>query len=475
MVSTAPNAQSFTQDNTEKEKGMKIIVVGCGKVGATLTEQLSIEGHDVSVIDVNSAVVENVVNNVDVLGVVGNGASHAIQQSAGIDDADLLIAATDSDELNLLCCLIAKKAAGCSTIARVRNPVYNTEIGFIRGELGLSLIVNPEAAAAVEAARILRFPSAIKIENFVRGRVEMLKFVIPEGSVLNDCPLYDISKRTKTDVLVCTVERGADVIIPDGSFKLRSGDMISIVASPTNTRIFVEKIGLKSKRVNDTIIVGGGTIAYYLAKQLISSGIRVKIIEKDRARCEELCDLLPKAIIIHGDASDQNFLLEEGVADCESFVTLTGMDEENLFLSLFASHCSKAKVITKVNRIAFDDIIHDLNLGTIIHPKYITADNIMSYVRAMQNSIGSNVETLYNVIENKVEALEFMIHADAPVLDIPLAELKIKKNVIIACIYRKGEIIIPNGSTEIKIGDRVIVVTSELGFRDIKDIVNTRQ
>ncbi len=450
---------------------MKIIVVGCGKVGATITEQLSMEGHDISVIDVNSRVVEQVANSVDVLGIVGNGASHIVQKQAGVDDADLLIAATDSDELNLLCCLIAKKAGGCNTIARVRNPVYNAEIGFIREELGLSLTVNPEYAAAAEAARVLKFPSAIKIDIFARGKVEMLKIVIPKDSVLDGCKLMDIQKKTRAEVLVCAVERGNDVWIPDGSFKLQEGDTISIVASQSNTKEFVERIGLKSKRVSNTMIVGGGKVAYYLAQQLINSGIRVKIIEKDRARCEELCDLLPKAVIINADASNQDFLLEEGIANCESFVTLTGMDEENLFLSLFAQHCSKAKVITKVNRIAFDDIIHEMNLGTIIHPKYITAEYILRYVRAMQNSIGSNVETLYNIIENKVEALEFLIQDDAPVVGIPLSKLRTKKNVLIACIYRKGEVIIPNGNTEIKVGDRVIIVTSEMGFGDIRDIM----
>ena len=450
---------------------MKIIVVGCGKVGAAIIAQLSQEGHDISVIDVDSGVVTDISNNYDVLGLVGNGASHAVQMEAGIETADLLIAATDSDELNLLCCLIAKKAGGCSTIARVRNPVYNGEIGFIKEELGLSLTVNPEMAAATEAARVLRFPSAVQIETFAKGRVEIVKVRIPEGSVLDNCPLAQIHKRTGTDVLICTVERGGQVEIPNGAFVLKAGDVISIVASKQNTRDFVSRIGLKSRRVRDCIIIGGGKIAFYLAQQLIESGIRVKIIEKDRDRCEELCAALPKAVIINADAANQHILMEEGVRECESFVTLTGMDEENLFLSLFAQECSKAKVITKVDRLDFDEIIKRLDLGTLVHPKNITADNIIRYVRAMQNSIGSNVESLYKIIENKVEALEFKIQPDSPVVGIPLSQLKVKPGVLIACITTDGKTAIPNGNSVIKEGDSVVVVTSHLGFGDIRDIL----
>lgn len=450
---------------------MKIIIVGCGKVGTALTAQLSGEGHDIAVIDLDSAVVTDITNNYDVMGLVGNGASYSVLKEADVEETDLLIAATDSDELNLLCCLIAKKVGGCGTIARVRNPVYNSEVAFIKEELGLAMTVNPEYAAATEAARVLRFPSAVKIETFARGRVEMIKFRIPEDSILDGCRISEIHRKVRSDVLVCTVERDKDIRIPNGMFILHSGDLISIVASAENTKYFVEKAGVRIHRVRDCMIVGGGKIAYYLAKQLIASGIRVKIIEQKRERCEELCELLPQAVIINADAANQDILMEEGIETCDSFVTLTGMDEENLFLSLFAKDCSKAKVITKVNRINFDDIIGKLDLGTLIHPKNITADYIIRYVRAMQNSIGSNVETLYKLDDGKAEALEFLIHEDAPVLHIPLAELSVKDNVLIACIYRKGQIIIPNGSTSMEVGDSVVIVTSHFGFRDIRDIL----
>lgn len=450
---------------------MKIIVVGCGKIGSSIALQLAMEGHEISVIDTNEEVINEITDNVDVVGLVGNGVGYGILKKAGVLDADLLIAATSSDELNLLCCLVARRAGGCNTIARVRNPIYNSEIGFIREELGLSMSINPEYAAAVEAARILRFPSAIQIETFARGKVEILKFVIPGRSVLDGCHLYDIGKKTGTEVLVCAVERGNGVTIPDGSFILKSGDTISIVASPDNGREFIAKAGVEARSVRDCMIIGGGKIAYYLAKQLIRIGIRVKIIERDRERCEELCDLLPSATIINADATNEGVLHEEGIEDCDSFVTLTGIDEENLFLSLYATHCSKAKIITKINRLQFDEIVGEFHVGSIISPKSITADHVLRFVRAMQNSIGTNVESLYNIIENRIEALEFHIRDDGPVVGTPLANLPIKDNVLVACIMREGRTILPNGQTRILIGDYVIIVTSRLGFQDISDIL----
>ena len=454
---------------------MKIIVVGCGKVGSALTRQLSEEGHDVSVIDVNQQVVNEVSSSCDVIGVVGNGGSHAVQKEVGVEDADLMIAASDSDELNLLCCLIAKKAGDCNTIARVRNPIYNSEIGFIREELGLSLAVNPEYAAAIEASRLLKFPSAIKIEPFARGHIELLKFPVIEGSALNGRTLAEISGSARGDVLVCAVERGPnhDVTIPDGSFRLQTGDTISVVASGKNARSFVEKVGLKSRSVANCMIIGGGTICFYLAKILLESNIRVTIIDKDPRRCKMLSDELPEANVICGDAAHQKVLLEEGIENCESFVSLTGMDEENIFLSLYARRASKkdVKLITKINRINYDDIIGDMNLGSILNPQHIVAEYIVRYVRAMENSIGSNVETLYNIIEGKAEALEFLIQAGSPVIGIPLSRLPLKKGVLIACIYRNRQVIIPNGQTMIEVDDRVIVVTKQIGFQDVRDIL----
>ncbi len=450
---------------------MKIIVVGCGKVGSALVEELSEEGHDISVVDMDSMALSDITMNYDVMGVAGNGASSEVLKQAGVEHSDLLIAVTDSDELNLLCCLIGRKLGGCKTIARVRNPEYTNEIDIIKGELGLSMTVNPEYAAAEEAARVLLFPSAVQIEPFAKGKVELVIIQVPKDSIIDGLELFKIHQRTNTDVLVCSVERGDDVFIPDGDFVLHAGDVISIVSSSKNTRNFVNRIGLNSKPVRDVMIIGGGKIAFYLSTMLLDLGIDVKILERKRERCEELCDLLPRAVIIHADAANQNILREEGIETADAFVTLTGMDEENLFLSMFAKSCSKAKLITKVDRIDFDQIIKKMDLGTLIHPKDIAADHIISYVRARQNSIGSNVETVYKVIDDKVEALDFLIKEDSPVSGVPISQLKIKKGVLMACVSRQGEIFIPNGRTVIRPGDSVVIVTNNVGFRSIEDIL----
>lgn len=451
---------------------MRIILAGCGKVGETIVKHLIDEVTDITVIDEDAQVVSDIANTYDVMGFVGNAASYSVLREAGIEGADLLIAVTNADELNLLCCLIAKKAGVKNTIARVRNPIYSSEISFIQEELGLSLTVNPEYAAATEAARILRFPLAIDIDTFAGGRVELLKFHIPESSRLDELVLSDIHK-IQSGVLVCTVERDGQAFIPGGNFVLKSGDTISIAAAPADAKEFFEKIGMQSHRVKDALIVGGGKIAFYLAQQLLRAGIAVKIIEKDRKRCEELSDLLPRATIICGDATEESVLTEEGIDTCEAFVTLTGIDEANIFLSLYAMDCSKAKVITKINRITFEEILGHFNLGSVIHPKYITAEYILSYVRAMQNTIGSNVSTMYNIIEGKAEALEFDIHRDAPVIGRPIMELNMKKGVLVASIIRGSETIIPNGRSQIEVGDKVIIVTTDKGFRDITDILAT--
>lgn len=450
---------------------MKIIIVGCGKVGQTLTKQLSEEKHDVTVIDTNPTKISDITNAYDVMGYIGNGASYSVQKEAGIDSSDLLIAVTPSDELNLLCCLIAKKAGNVNTIARVRDPLYSKEIGYIKDELGLSLTVNPEQAAANEIAAILRFPSANHIERFAKGKVEILSFKLEEGSPLVGKTLIDVGKTYKTETLICAVQRGENVFIPNGAFILREEDLVSIIASPMAAKEFFTKIGYDTKQVKDTMIVGGGGIAYYLAQQLLRMGIRVKIVEKDPDRCEHLSEHLPKATIICGDASNQDVLLEEGIKDCSSFVSLTGIDEANIFLSLFAKSNTKGKIVTKINHIGFDDIISTFNLGTICAPKDITSQRIVSYVRAMQNSIGSNVKTLYKIMEEKVEALEFVINEGAPVIGIPLKDITLKQNILLGCITRGGNIIIPNGMSEIQAGDSVIVITTQKGLKDIGDIL----
>lgn len=385
--------------------------------------------------------------------------------------ADLLIAVTASDELNLLCCLIAKKAGDCKTIARVRNPVYSKEINFIKQELGLSLIINPEYAAAQEIARLLRFPSAIKIDTFAGGRVEHLKFKVTENLKICGCKLMDIKNRFKTDVLICAVERAKKVTIPGGNFVIQDKDIVSIMTSHKNAAVFFKRIGLETQKARKAMLIGGGKIAYYLAKQLIEMNIEVTIVELKRSRCEELSEALPEAIVINGDATNQELLMEEGLLSTDAFITLTNLDEENVLLALYAKSKTDAKLVAKVNRLTFGDVINNMDLGSIIYPKFITSNHILQYARAMGNSIGSNVTTLYKILDGKAEALEFTVTESAPVIGVPLQNLDLKTNLLVCCINRNGQIITPNGQDVIKAGDTVIIVTTNNGLNDIKDIL----
>ena len=448
---------------------MKIIIVGCGKVGTTLAEQLNRENHDITLIDCDSEALQSISDSTDVMSVTGNGAVYQVQMEAGIKEADLLIATTNSDELNMLCCLIAKKAGNCHTIARIRNPEYSAEINYIREELNLSLAINPELAAAREIARLLRFPNAIKIELFAKGRIELLKFMIPKDSILDRMKVMDVVSRLKSNVLICAVERGDDVVIPDGNFEMRGGDKISFIAPHADCADFFRKAGIENNTVNSAMFVGGGKLTVYLAKALADTKIKIKIIEQDE--CRILSELLPHAMIIHGDGSDQKLLLEEGIRQTEAFASLTGFDEENILLSLYAASQSRAMLITKVNKIAFENVINALNLGSVIYPKMLTADIILQYVRAMQNSMGSNIETLYKIVADKAEALEFRVRGDSPVLGIPLEKLRTRNNLLVACINRNGRIIMPRGKDTLEAGDTVIIVTTHTGLNDLKDIL----
>ncbi len=453
---------------------MKIIIVGCGKVGKTLAEELNKEDNEVTVIDRRYAEVESLSNKFDVMGVVGNGASYKTQMEAGIEKADILIAVTGSDELNLLCCLIAKRAGNCQTIARVRNPEYSEEIGFVKGALGLAMTINPEFAAAQEIARVLRFPSAIKIDTFAKGRVEMLKFRVPGESRLNGMLVMNIAPKLGADVLVCAVERDGEIFIPKGDFRLQEKDVVSIIAGPKKASDFFKKIGIETHQVKDTMIVGGGDTGYYLAKLLQPMGIGIKLIEQNEERCNLLSELLPKAQIIHADGSEQIVLIEEGVGQAEAFVALTNIDEENVMLSLFARSQTSGKIATKINRMDFDRVIKELDLDTTVYPKKITALYILQFVRAMKNSIGCNVETMYRILDDKAEALEFVVKDSSELPGIPLEKLKIKENTLVACIIRGRQIIIPRGKDEMRVGDSVVVTTT-LGLKDIRDVISVRK
>ncbi len=451
---------------------MNITIVGCGKVGKKLAIQLSQEKeHDITVVDVRRSMVTDTMNKCDVMGIVGSGTNIDILSEAGVENSDILIAVTGSDEVNLLACLMGKKMGNCKTIARVRKPEYRKALNLFKEDLGLAMIINPERAAAREISRILRLPSAIQIDTFAKGRVEILKLRIGKNSVLHNLSLAQMGSRLNCDVLVCGVERGNKAFIPGGDFVLKEGDDISIVASIENGAQFFKKIGVKTNRVKNAMLVGGGNTAYYLASLLLRNGIDVKIVEKDSKRCDELCELLPKAVIINGDGTENRVLLEEGLDKMDAFVSMTNIDEENIMLSLYAKNMNDGKVITVVNRAEYEDVIEGLDMGTIIHPKDITAENIVKFVRATNNSIGSDIETVHLILNDKAEALEFRIKEESEVTRKTLGELNIKENVLIACITREQNVMLPRGNDTISVGDTVIVVTGHTGFKDISDIL----
>lgn len=454
---------------------MKIIIVGCGRVGSTLAEELNKEDNEVTVIDRSYAVVEELSNKYDVMGVAGNGASYKTQMEAGIEKADILIAVTASDELNLLCCLIAKRAGNCQTIARVRNPEYSAEIEFVKETLGLAMTINPEYAAAQEIAKVLRFPSAIKIDTFAKGRVEMLKFKVPVESKLSDMLVMNIAPKLGADILVCAVERGGNIYIPKGDFRLHEKDVVSILAEPRKASDFFKKIGIETHQVKDTMIVGGGDTSYYLAKLLLPMGIDVKLVERNQQRCELLSELLPKAQIIYADGSEQRVLIEEGVGQAEAFVALTDIDEENIMLSLFARTQTDGKIATKINRMDFDKIIRELDLDTTVYPKKITAQHILQFVRGKKNSIGCNVETMYRILDDKAEALEFVVKNNSELSGVLLEDLEIKENTLVACIIRGRNIIVPRGKDTMRVGDSVVIVTTTLGLKDIREVIGVKK
>ncbi|AMJ40050.1 Trk system potassium transporter TrkA [Anaerotignum propionicum] len=450
---------------------MKIVIVGDGKVGSTIANQLSLEGHDVIVIDNNAAVLTNSGNTMDIFCIEGNGATASVLREAGIQQTDVLIAATSADEVNMLCCLLGKKLGAKNTIARVRNPEYFQQMSLIKEELGLSMAVNPELAAATEISRLLRFPSAIKIEPFARGKVELVELKIPEHSPLDGMPLWAIYKEFQVKILICAVQREDQVIIPGGEFVLKAGDKINITASHLEIANFFRAIGVFRTGVKSVMIIGGGRIAYYLAKELSSIHVKVKIIERDLKRCEYLCEVLPESVIIHGDGTEKELLHEEGLEKTDAFVTLTGMDEENIIVALYAKEKKVSKVIAKVNKISFYEIMDSLNIDSFISPKTIAAQNIVRYVRAMKNSMrDNNVVTLHTMINDQVEAVEFKVREDSAIVGIPLKNFKRRDGLIVAAIIRGSQIIIPNGSDMIEKGDNVVVVTTKRHLSDLNEI-----
>lgn len=451
---------------------MQIIVVGCGKIGSTVLASLVEEGHDVTVVDTNPTALSDVSNVYDTMTVLGNGTDYDTLLEAGANKADLLVAATDSDEQNMLCCFFAKRMGTANTIARVRNPDYSdANLAFMRQQLGLSMTINPERVAAREIYHILRLPSAAKIETFSHRNLEMIQLLLRLDSPLIGVPLSELRNRYQAKFLICVVQRGDEAFIPDGNFVLEAGDKVGISATPEEFQKLLKAMGVVRKQARQVMLLGGSRTTYYLAKMLLASGVDVRIIEQNRELCDELSEALPKAVIIHGDGAQQELLLEEGLAHMDAFVSLTGMDEENILLSFFAASQNVPKVVSKVTRDELGSLAERLGLECVVSPRRITTDILVQYARALQNSLGSNVETLYKLMDDRAEALEFKVQADARVIGTPLRELDLKPRVLIAGILRKRKPIIPTGEDAILPGDKVIVVAANQRLEDLDDIL----
>ncbi len=452
---------------------MNIIVIGCGKIGTTLISNLVAEGHDLVAIDNNPDVIAEITNIYDVIGVCGNGADCDILEEASAKTADLIVASTDSDELNMLACFLAKRMGAKNTIARIRNPEYNDRsLSFMRHHLDLSLAINPELLAARELYRLLKLPSAAKVQTFSVRNFEIIELRLKSDSVLDGMCLSEMRSKYKGNYLICAVQRGDEAYIPDGNFILKSGDKIGLTATHAEIAKLLKEIGLLQKQARNVMILGGSRTAYYLAKMLTTVGNSVTIIERDRKLCDELCETVPKATIINGDGAQQDLLLEEGLRSLDAFVALTGMDEENILLSSYASSQNVPKVISKVNRDELIPLAEHWGLDCIVSPKKLIADILVRYARALQNSEDSSVETLYKLMDDKVEVLEFIVKPDFPQLEIPFKTLKTKPNTLIAGIMRDRKTIIPSGEDMLRAGDKVVVLAANQRINKLSDILD---
>ena len=453
---------------------MRIVVVGAGKVGRVLTEQLAAEKHDIVVIDQDSDLIESLVNIYDVRGVAGNGGCYDIQKDAFEDGADLLIATTSSDETNILACLVAKKLGTPHTIARIRNPEYEKQLHFMREELGLSMVVNPEKATAREIARVLRFPSAIKREQFCRQRFELVEYRVNEGNPLEGLQLSDLYRNIRVKILICAVARGQQTIIPTGATVLQKGDKIYLTASARELERFFRKLNIFKARANNIMIVGASRIAYYLVKELQDIQKRVTVIDSNAARCQAMSEKFPGVLVIHGDGADSELLSEERISEMDAFVPLTGLDETNIILAMYANQFPNCKVVAKINRPSFADLANQKGLvDSVVSTAAVTSEIIARYVRAMQNSFDSdNIKTLHRLVGGRVEALEFNVGHGLPFIGVPLKDLNLREGMLVAGIVRQnGAPVIPSGADALQEGDDVVIVTTDTTLHALRDIV----
>ena len=450
---------------------MRIVIIGLGTIGKTILKNLADEDHNVTIIDEDKDKVEGLIEKYDVSGVVGNGASISIQKEAGMRTADLAIVLTDSDELNIFACLVAKKLGVKNTITRVRNPEYSKQIMEMKDELGISMIVNPEKDTATEIFNLINLPSIGQVDHFGNGRALLVEIVAEKGCSLIGQTLISIGRSLSTRVLICAVQRGQEVIIPTGNFLIREGDRIHLTSDAKSLRDFISEINLVKTRLKNIMIVGGGKIGYYLSDELSKKKYKIKLIEGNIERAEELAESLPRVTIIHGNGTQHDLLIEEGIEAMDAFIALTSTDEENMVVSMFANKHNVRKTITLIKSDDLYGMLDELGINNIVSPKNIVADRVISYIRAITNKRGSNVLTLYRLVNDQVEAVEFLAkRKQDKIYDKPLKELKIKKDCLIACIIRPNEVVIPDGNSCIKIGDNVIVVTTHKNFDDLSDI-----
>lgn len=451
---------------------MKIVIVGCGKIGSSIISSLVGEGNDVVAIDNSPAIIEEIGNIYDVMCVCGNGTDCETLEEAGADKAELFVAVTGSDEFNMLSCFLAERMGAKHTIARIRNPEYNDKsLTFLRQELGLTVSINPEWMAARELYNILKLPAAVNIESFSGGNLEMVNIRLKQDSPLDGMNLIDVRRKYKANFLVCAVQRDNEVHVPDGNFVLKSGDKVGLTAASNEIQKLLKMVGIIQKSARNVMILGASRISYYLAKRLIAGGNTVKIIDKDEARCRKFAEELPEAVVICGDGAEQELLLEEGIGSVDAFVALTGLDELNILISIFAQSQGVPKVISKVNRNELASMAENLGLDCIISPKKIVSDVLARYARALQNTVGNNIETLYRLMDSNVEALEFNVSPDFKGMKIPLKELSLKPNILLAGIIRGRRAIIPTGSDMIMPNDKVVVIVTGQQMFDLSDIL----
>lgn len=450
---------------------MTIIIAGAGKVGATLAEHLADEGHSVTIVDVSGDTLDRLSNQLDVMCLKGNCVSRDILLEAGAKETQVVIAATGSDEINLLCCHCAHRIGVPYTVARVRDTEYVNELDTLKNDLGISMLINPELTAAVEISRLLRFPSAANIDSFARGRVELVSFTVQEGDFLAGRTLASLSSKLQgLPMLLCAVERGDEVFIPNGASLLAVGDRVSVAGTPNGIHQFFKLLGRQTHRIRDVFIIGGGRIAFYLLLQLERLGMGCKVVEKGEQRCRELAEEFPRCLIIHGDGTDPELLTEERMAASDAFIALTNRDEDNLIISLYAHQAGVAKVVAKSSRQNYTAIARSAGVESVVSPKLATAGQILRFIRGLQNSKGTVMNALYRIAGGKAEAMEFLVSSATQNLGVPLKELKLRRGILIAVIVRGNRVIIPEGSTCLEQGDDVIVVARDSGILDLNDI-----